>query len=314
MMNTRPPYGDTKTLHVIAVISNQVQYESRYRLFKQFRQEMLEAGVNLIVVETAFGERPFEVTTWANPNHLQLRTYDELWIKERMVNLALAKLPLDAEYVAWIDADISFVSKTWVQDTIDQLQHHMFVQLFVNAIDLGPDNQVIQHHTGFAYQFRQGRPRGAGYTFWHPGFAWAARREALDATGGLIDKAILGAGDHHMALAMIHQVMDSIPGDMSPAYLRHLRLWEDRCKKYIKKDLGFVDGTVLHHYHGKKKDRKYVERWSILRDFAYNPDTDIKPDSQGLWQLVVEDDRQIGLCDGLRAYFRQRNEDSTDLE
>jgi hypothetical protein len=307
-------YGDPKTLHVISVISNPVQFSTRYELYRKFEREMKQAGVNLITVEMAFGHRPHCVTEAGNPSHVQLRSFDEIWHKENMINLGVERLPTDWEYVAWIDSDVSFIDPNWVKNTIDSLQHYHVVQLFQHAIDLGPKNENVQNHNGFVSQYLSGAPRGPGYTFWHPGYAWAMRREAFDAVGGLIDIAILGAGDHHMALGFIHQARQSIPGDMSLPYLQELLRWEDRCRKYIKKDIGFLPGTLLHGWHGKKKNRKYVERWGILRDFKYNPITDLKEDWQGLWQLVVEDDRQIGLRDGIRAYFRQRSEDSTDLD
>jgi hypothetical protein len=66
-------------------------------------------------------------------------------------------------------------------------------------------------------------------------------------------------------------------------------------------------------WHGRKQQRGYVERWKILTGNNYDPDTDLKKDPQGLWQLVVESPRQIKMRDEIRAYFRSRNEDSRDL-
>ena len=49
-------------LHVVACISNPVRYRSRWRLHERFAAEMARAGVNLVTVELAYGERPFVVT------------------------------------------------------------------------------------------------------------------------------------------------------------------------------------------------------------------------------------------------------------
>jgi hypothetical protein len=77
--------------------------------------------------------------------------------------------------------------------------------------------------------------------------------------------------------------------------------------------VGYIPGTLLHNFHGAKRNRFYLDRWKILTQNAYDPETDIKADWQGLWQLEDTDDRQIKLRDEIRQYFRARNEDSIDL-
>ncbi len=306
-----PVVRHPKKLHVIAVISNPVRYKSRYDLYEKFKAEMrAHSNVVLHTVEIAFGDRPFMVTK-PNKHVLQLRSYDEIWHKENMINLAVQRLPDDWEYVAWIDADVTFVNKTWVHDTLHALQHYMLVQPWQDALDMGPEGQVIQAHKSFCYMHSIGAPRKKGYTFFHPGFAWACRREAWDAVGGLIDTAVLGAGDHHMALALIGSARESVPGKIAPSYLNKIMIWQDRAEKYIRRDIGAVPGTILHSWHGKKKDRKYVERWDILTRHNFDPDLDLKEDWQGLYQLT---ERSIGLRDDIRRYFRARNEDSVDTE
>lgn len=309
-------------LHIITVISNPIRYESRYKLYRAFAKHVKDSGGILTTVELAFGDRPFEVTDSCNPRHVQLRTFDEVWHKENLINVGLSRLPSDWEYVAWVDADVAFVRPDWVQETIQQLQHYMVCQLFSHAIDLGPAYEPLQIHRGFAFSYHEDIPPtgtpGTPYmpypgpqgAVWHPGFAWAARREAIDHLGRLIDWGILGSSDHHMAMALIGQVKRSVPAEMSPNYIKLLTQWEERALKYIRYDIGYLPGTVVHFWHGKKRDRKYKERWQILIDYGFDPEIDLKKDSQGIWQLT---DRSVKLRDALRKYFRERNEDSVDL-
>jgi len=86
--------------------------------------------------------------------------------------------------------------------------------------------------------------------------------------------------------------------------------WQDRANRFVKGNIGYVDGLLNHHWHGRKVDRYYSDRWRILVDNKYNPETDLKRDAQGLYVLM---DRSQGLRDGIRTYFRSRNEDSIDL-
>ena len=311
-------------LHVIAVISNPVRFERRYTLFRQFEERIKKSGVNLIVVETQQGDRPFQVTCSSNRNHVQLRTFDELWIKENMINIGFSRLPSDWQYCAWIDADVEFNRPDWASETVHALQAYEVVQMFETAIDLGPKGESLQIHNSFVSEYIKNgctNPVGPGHygyyspqkNFWHPGFAWAIRREAFDALGGLIDFCILGSGDHSMAMGLIGLIERSTPSNINKKFLNELQIWQRRAEKHIRRDIGYVPGTILHHFHGKKKDRRYVERWSIIRDNNFDPDDDLKRDWQGLLQLEVLTPRQRRIRDQIRQYFRQRNEDSIDL-
>lgn len=300
-------------LWVVAVISNPQRYRARYELYEIFKRAVEFAGANLLTVEIAFGERPFEITDAGNPFNVQLRTNDELWHKENMVNIGISRLPRDWKYVAWIDADIEFMRHDWPEEIIHQLQHYKVIQLFQNAIDMGPEGEVLKVHQGFMHAFVNGLltpGRVSKYAVYHPGYAWAATRHAIDQLGGLIDIAILGAGDAHMAWALVHRELDYVPERVSPAYLRHLLTWEQRCRDHIRLNVGYMPGTIHHHFHGKKRDRRYAERWQILFRHNYDPDLDIKRD----WQGVTEFSRAgLRMRNDLRAYFRSRNEDSIDL-
>jgi hypothetical protein len=323
MKPIQPSAEMLRKLHVITVISNPVRFHSRYELYNNFKKHMEASGAQLHTVELAFGDRPFEITRGGcGSNETQFRTFDELWHKENMINLALARLPTDWEYVAWIDADIMFQNPYWLAETVQQLQHHMVVQLFAQAVDLGPRHEIMQTHRGFVKgYFDEGfkcpnmKHKDWGYygygptgSFAHPGYAWAARREALEHTGGLLEFAILGSGDHHMAMALIGEAAKTFPSNIHSRYAFKIMQWQDRAVRYLHRDIGFVDGTLLHYWHGKKIDRNYRGRWVILDE--YDPDLDIKRDTQGLFVLT---DNNPKLRDGIRMYFRNRNEDSIDV-
>jgi hypothetical protein len=299
-------------LHVITAISNPRRFESRFRLFRSFEKYVEESGAVLHCIEASFGGRDFAVTDCAHPRHIQVNNAHEIWQKEAMLNVALSRLPKHAKYIAWVDADIRFERPDWAEETVHMLQHHPIVQMFSHAIDLGPSHEAIAYHTGFAFCHRHGLKRPtdvhSGGPFWHPGFAWAARREALDRVGGLIDTAILGAGDHHMALSVLGRAAESFAGGVTEAYKRPVLLWQERARGAFEGNLGFVAGLVRHQWHGGKADRQYESRWKILVEEKFDPEVDVIKDAQGLWQLAGNKPR---LRDRLMAYFASRNEDST---
>lgn len=316
--------GAHSELYVISVISNPVRFKSRYELYRKFQARMQQAGIKLITVEQAFGDRPFVVTQPNNHYHIQVRSFEELWHKENMINLgiqALTETHPDWQYVAWIDADVFPAGNVedWCTETVQQLQHFMVVQMWTNAIDLGPMGETLETHTSFAKQYMDEKPycygqNGSYYERWHPGYAWAARREAVDGVGQLIDTAILGAGDNHMAHALVGMMDLSMAKGLHPNYVAHLSRWGERAERFIRRDVGVVGQTILHEWHGKKASRGYHSRWQILVNNEFQPDQDLKRDSYGLWQLVDHGDvRSIKLRDQIRKYFRSRNEDSIDV-
>lgn len=299
-------------LYVVTAVFNPCRYRSRIKLYWEFEKYVRDCGAKLLTVELAYNRRDFAVTQPDNPFHLQLRTKSELWHKERMINLGIQRLPPDWKYVAWVDADVIFARPDWVEETIQLLQHYQVIQMFSQAIDLTPCNEMLKSHTGIIYAYQEGKlEQNNRYDNFHPGFAWAARREALDDLGGLFDTAVLGSADRHMALSFIECVEKSYPRGISKGYFEQLELWQNRAKKYIRKNVGFMPGALIHYWHGKKVDRRYADRWKILVKHQYDPEFDLKYDAQGLYQFT---DRCPQLEYDIRKYFGARNEDSIDLE
>ncbi len=245
-----------------------------------------------------------------------------------MLNLGIEhvlQLDPDALYFATIDADIMPMRpiREWLEETFHELQHHHVVQMFETAYDLNPADSIMgKAQVSFMSQYIKTGcvlPEKGG--FWnddfysihgHPGFCWAYTRYALDSLGGLIDFAILGAGDRHMCLGLVG-CMDQSFENKTSGYVQQLLQWQTRSERWIKRDVGFVKGSIYHYWHGSKRTRFYSDRWKILRDNLFDPRTDLKRDAQGLLILETWNQRQIKLRDQLRAYTKSRNEDSIDV-
>jgi len=313
------PFPDR--LHVVTVIVNPRRYWTRYELYRGFKKHMRDSGVELYTCEIQNGGRCFEITDPNNSHDIQLRTDHVLWHKENGLNLLINRLPLDAKYIAWIDADITFVNPRWAQDTLHALQHYDLVQPWSHAQDLTHNYELLGGGTcrvqesmcyhlvngaGWDKKFDVADLEYYNQAVGHPGYAWAARRSALDKLGGLFDQSICGANDRHMAFGLFGKIRNSVHPKMSPAFLQALDIWENRALK-LKYNVGYVPGLILHHWHGNKKNRRYVDRWQILVQNEYDPYTDIYRDTQGLYQLTEQKPR---LRDDLRQYFAQRNEDA----
>jgi hypothetical protein len=306
----------TDGFYAIVVCSNPIRYASRHRLLRDCLDHLEDLGIPVLLVELAFGGRPFAVTRPNRDMHLQLRTDQELWFKENLINLGITHLRRvrpGARYVAWIDGDIVFQRRDIMSETVEQLQHYDMVQMFSHAVDMGPRGENIRSDLGFMYQYHRNgaQPPLGAQGGWHPGYAWAATMTAIERIM-LFEQAILGSGDRIMALGLIGQAELSVPQGVSPGYRAQVESWGARAEICIRRKVGYVPGLITHNWHGDKINRKYRERSDILKCTQIDPTRDLVRGPDGLLRLVdFMDERSIRMRDLIREYFRQRDEDST---
>ena len=334
-------------LWVITAISNPVRFKTRYALYRKFKHHITnELKLNLITVECALGRRDFQLTkdcanetvitntleTGVKTIDVRVRNNSQIWLKENLWNIGARFIPHDCEYVLFADADIQFTNPHFATELVNSLQEYRVVQPFETACDMGPDGQVMNVHRSFGYCHAQGwewrpKPNGNGAYYaekpankkgptgygvpFHPGFAFGFRRSVLEKLP-LMETGVLGAGDHHMCGALIGKAKLTLPSKIHPAYKKDVLRWQDRADEVVRGSFGYVNGTILHDFHGAKKNRKYVSRWDILTEHTYNPETDIYRNVYGV--LELEKDKKSGLRDAVMEYFRTRNEDSPEMD
>jgi hypothetical protein len=323
-----PELVNDSTLYVIGVISNPVRYHSRYRIAREWvRQMAVTPNVKLILVEAAYGDRHHELAhadvglQCEQYDHVKLRTHSEAWIKEGMINIGMrhAVARYDAQYLAWIDADVFFPRiaddqpNRWALETIHQLQVYEVVQPWQTVADLGPHGETMQSFKSFGFQHqrrvkKQTHPTQP-YEYSHTGMAWACTRSFYEAVNGkLMDFPILGSADHHMAFAMINEVNKTIHAGMQPSFFRRCYEWQAKAFEACSGEVGFTPGGIVHWFHGPKGRRYYRERWQLLVDAKYDPDTQLRYDRQGLATLV----HNHKLEHMIKLYNRSRFEDSIE--
>ena len=322
-------WSEDQILHVVGCFSNPFRRRSTRENANDFRRHMAQSpNVKLTVIELAYGDRPWEVTDAANPNDIQLRTRHELFHKENMQQIAISHLPDGWQNGAVIDMDFHFTRHDWALEAVHQLQMYDFVQLFSSYTDLSGEDlsrghRPIGQNNSFAYNYwhHGGLPEGVtdggwatsydygGPTGWRVGAtggAWAFRRSAFDAVGGLMDRCILGHGDWFMAFGLVGSMAPDMRSDKyAPGYLKYIQTWQERAK-VLKANIGYVDGHCTHAFHGSKGRRGYSSRDKILVDHQYDPYVDVFPNSYGVLQLTPEKPK---FRDAIRRYFLSRSED-----
>lgn len=260
------PYLPCTDLWVITTHYNPAGYAARRENFERFAQSLHASGIPLVTVECAFGEEAFELVP--APDVIQVRGRDVMWMKERLLNLALDRLPAHATKVAWVDADLLFTNPAWAQQTCTLLDRWPIVQPFAWVVQAGQGPEVAPGRptAGFAYQHQLLR-RLFSASHGMSGGAWAAQRDLVQ-RHGIYDAAIVGSGD----LLWVHAStgrFDSPPvrvitgasrkprrSSLSPLLARRLERWQqvhwwgDRQMRRIRAELPELatSDQALFHY------------------------------------------------------------------
>ena len=298
-------------LHVVVVVSNPGEFQSRIRLAHEFLRRLAsESCVTVYVVELAYGGQAFQVTKPRHPRHLQVRADAVLWHKENLINLGVRHLlPSHWQALAWIDADLAFENPSWAGDTL-RLLHGAYdvVQLFSHACDMDPRGYNMNLFSSFGYCHVHGIRGGMGPNYPHPGYAWAITRQAYDRIGGLFQEAVLGSGDYIMARAFVNDVLSALPPDVSAGYRQRFVEFGERARNLR---LGYVPGVIRHFFHGSKKNRKYQERSLLLSKWAFDPVQHLHYRDDGL--MIPTTTCPAGFLEGILRYTEERQEDDVNV-
>lgn len=307
-----PVYRKAPELAVITTYFNPCGYKRRRYNHDVFVATMRRSGIMCITIECAFNDGPFEL----EPSLDVIRVRgDNLWQKERLLNIAAASLPSSISAVAWLDCDILFQNANWACDTVRLLKKHAVVQTFEKCIlmeDDGTYNDSSKEFTSFgviAPSDQRLITCGRYDRHGHTGYGWAMRREIFD-KAGLYEHAITGSADHYMAHAIYGKygfcVEHSIKGNNRQ--LRHLMEWGDRFYDLAQGSLAATPGKIMHLWHGKWADRKYLERTHETTELGYDPYLDVvaRPGQPFSWHPKIQ---KPGLVGYFNQYFASRKED-----
>jgi hypothetical protein len=291
------------------VHSNQMLLEN----FDNFRRELTE---DVFVIEAAFGDEPFLIKE--SEDFVRIRGTEEnfMWQKERLLNIALSKLPPQYTDIAWLDADILFDNKNWVEEMQAALDKFCFVQLFQTVSWLNKDgssdisfNTIVEQGKNLFSVGGDGEAQDNGF---HPGFAWAARREVLEKTGWF-DQHICGNGDSFIYYAIAGHLLAG-----NYLMIKNKLLGFNYCFLKFKRkisqagaigSLSNISGHVRHMYHGDFKERDYAGRQRFMIDAQFDPVEDLEIGDNGLYKWGNKNENTLVLSSRLLEYFKQRNKD-----
>jgi len=305
---------------------NPLGWRSRLENYRSFRRHL---AVPLVTVEWhPLGE--FQLGPADAEVLVQVRGGDLMWQKERLLNIGVASVPAEVEFVAWLDCDIVFCRTGWPEAAVRALKEHRAVQLFsdVRFLTQGQSRELVgsadapsrlarSHARGSAVKpssasliARAGAGAFAGPHDGSPGMAWAARRSTI-VRSGLFDRAIVGSGDFFWLLGALgiaagwlaaREELGTYGYLAGSSYLD----WSAEAHALIEAQVGFLRAPLLHLHHGSVSNRRYFDRHVPINRLGMDIDRDIALSADGVWKFVNPKPEWTSV---MRSYFLERRED-----
>jgi hypothetical protein len=305
-------------LWAITCYFNPAGYRRRLENYRVFRRRL---AVPLVAVELSF-DGSFQLQDDDADILVRIHSRDVMWQKERLLNIALERVPKNCDKIAWLDCDIVFGSEDWMEQASRALDASVVVHLFDQRHDLPRDATVgdlpswnalptsysviaklAAGEAGAEDLFSADAPLQRKST---AGLAWAARRGVLE-KHGLYDACIMGTGDRAILCAALGKLDYGARSTlMNDRWRQHYLAWARPYFASVMGRVGSVRGRLFHLWHGDIKDRRYGERHSIMQAFEFDPFDDIALGQDGCWRWNSD---KKALHTFVRRYFESRNED-----
>lgn len=267
------------------------------------------ANLKIIISEGIYNE---ELPDYSNKiyKHLKFKLSNVLWIKENLINIAIRSLPEDAEFIAWADRDIFFLNPYWVEESINELKTKDIIQPWSEVIHLNEkyELETIKRKDYFNFsskgiiaKFLKNDKLSGSST----GQIWAINKKFYKKIGKINDIEIVGGADSILANFCIIK---------NASYIKRMNIretqacvqnWNKYKENFNNFSYGYINGTIVHYWHGNIEDRQYVERHRVLTNQNYNPDNDIEYDDHGVLRFTEHGKR---LEPFIKGYFLSRRE------
>ncbi len=304
-------------LWAITAYFNPMRYARRRANYRVFRDRL---GLPLLTVELVFDETP-ELGHGDADMLVQLPGRDLLWHKERLLNLAAARLPAGCDRLVWLDCDVFFGDDRWAPALDRILDEALLAQPYSSVHYLTRAWSAEQRQPEIDFSRRSVAAALAGgmsleecflppvhdrRLITAPGFAWGARRDLL-ARHGLYDAAIVGGGDRLLASAACGFLEGGARVHFhAPRLEEHYLRWAVPFAHEVGGRVGFVEAELFNLWHGDLANRDDGCRNQKLIGSGFDPFTDIATDEHGVWRWSSD---RPALHAYLRDYFTGRRED-----
>lgn len=290
-------------ISVITPYFNPKNSDIRRNLYENFKCHMKEYGVKLYTIEISY-DGIFQVTNKKDKFHIQVESKDIMWHKENMINVVIEKLPKKTKYVAWFDNDIEFTDQNWLTNSLLKLETSSCV-LQPYSISNWLDENGNYERSSLSYSFENKHVyepmqpsvelfrfnqhvKKMSQTFMSsPGLAWISSMDFMKSIGGMFMPVFFRSGDLIMANAFYNKPFPSFY--IIEGLKNEYDNYQTKIRKYMKetnKFPSYVEGQLIHHYHGPVTQRKNFDHFQLLKQYNINPNSAIQKNKYGIYEFT----------------------------
>jgi len=298
----------SEQLYIIVPYFNFINYKSGIKNLEIFINNFSKyKNVQIVLVEGYYKDQQLPDYSTKIFKHIKLPLKHILWVKENLINIGFSCLPSDWQYGGWIDRDIEFINPNWVDESIEKLKTCDLLQPWTQCVFLNSNFEHVRicghiFAESFCSLFKKNlltKENLFSDRHTHSGQAWCINKKFYNHLGGLYERAILGGADFLWVIGVLntqnsHHCVKGIDDDIK-LYLAKI--------KEAKVD--YVHGIICHLYHGEYNDRRYIERYEILRKYKYLPLEDTLKDENG---VLCYTDSGVRMEHDIKNYFLVRRE------
>ena len=310
---------DSQILYVIIPYFNFVQYKALDKNLDIFIKNMsLYQNVKIVLVEGVYNNIE-NLPDYSDKifMHIKISLKHILWVKDNLINIGFKHLPANWQYGAWLDRDITFSNPNWVTETIKKLKTCDIVQPWKECIHLTKKYNTLRrvwakNKTPFNGTYSSCAVHKLNIESWpDPGLAWAINKTFYTKIGGLYDTTIVDNTDLLLCICINRKKESSIKSysafEDKEIFLKH---YSNSFNNYYQKFDGcksdYVEGLILHNFHGTLHNRQYFELLNIAIKYNFNED-DLCKDENGTLYFT---EKGLRMQNEIINYFLNRKEDN----
>ncbi len=244
----------------------------------------------IIVVEGLTAEsQPLKDLSDKIFKHIKYDLPQKIWVKENLINLILQNhLPQDYNFFCWLDSDILFEDKDWVDHTINLLKENDAIQMF----NFGINQQTRIEFDDIPFHAFKTTPNFKGHSVSmssitylsgqydvsnfrpHTGFGWGMTRDFYNKIGKLWDYNIIGSGDSVIGRSIVQNLSEEQILNRHSLNIIYSKDYGKQILEYYKKfkncKYSFLPSRIYHLFHGDMNRRSYTQRHNLLKKFNYD--------------------------------------------
>ena len=241
----------SKDLAICLVIFNPAKSKKIISNYFTMMEKLEPYNLPIFTLELVFNDREPEI-----PGAYHVYGHSYMFHKERLCRLLEELVPEKYKKIAFMDTDLFYDNVNWYYQTSKLLDTYDIVQMFENAHWMNSKN-TEKTLTRKSVLFLEDEVFNFKY---HPGFAWAFRREYYNDVG-FFDWAVSGSGDTLSSAKWLNKTLPlnfrSLP---KPLHTEYINFYNKPNPK-----ITYLKGVDVYHlYHGSRVNRQYSQRHEML--------------------------------------------------